>query len=383
MSPTTVATGIDLPLAPSCGSTILCSDTYRVLRGELSTTFFCLPESSPGWDHGFESVVHCQAHKAPYGPDFDAYVTQLTRIVARHLEILQPDVIHAQHLGFGLSLAFCRVAGNIPIVAVAHGTDVIAAAASTQALAALTEVVERSAEVVLPTEALRRQVDELTAGQWTAKLSVVGWGIPLDRVASMHRPSTARALRLLHAGRLDQNKSSVTAVEAMALTKRRHHLRIIGDGDQRESLRRRAIELGVSDQVSFSPFVQRHQLWATFADHDAFLFTTVGLEAFGLVGIEAQAHGLPVMYSAVAGLADSIGDSGLPYRPGDARQLSQAIDLLADDPGLRHSLSTQGIANAHRFDIHHTARGLAHISSRVRGYARVSGVNDPRIDKDA
>ncbi|MFI9327962.1 glycosyltransferase family 4 protein [Kitasatospora sp. NPDC052868] len=364
-----ITTGIDLPLEPSCGSMIFCSDLYGEMADRARTTFLALPPADPTWQHGFEETVLATAAKAPYGPGFGAYVDVLTTEVRRRLDQARPDAIHAQHLGFGLALAFVRAAQGTPVVAIAHGTDVIAAASDPLARDVLTEIVAGATTVVAPNTALAEKIGELTGHRYRDKTALVPWGIPLARAARPLRPTHTHTLRLLHAGRLDANKCTRTAIEAMALTGDRHELTIIGSGPERDALQQLTRELGLSERIRFAPFQPRQALWERFADFDAFLFTTSGVEAFGLVAIEAQAHALPVVYSDVAGMAQTLGAAGLPYSPGDAAELAQAIDKLAADHTLRTDLSTAGLANASCYDIAHSAQRLTAVTRDAIGAA--------------
>ncbi|MFC9683281.1 glycosyltransferase family 4 protein [Streptomyces sp. NPDC056948] len=356
-----ITTGIDLPLKPSCGSMIFCSDLYRQMAGRAHTTFLALPPADPAWQHGFAATLFASAAKAPYGPGFERYVEELTSEVQQHLAAHPADVVHAQHLGFGLALAFVRAA-QVPVIAIAHGTDVIAATDSPQARAVLTEIVDGATTVVAPNQSLARRINHLTDNQYTDKITLVPWGIPLAAAHRPPRPPSGHRLRLLHAGRLDANKHTITAIEALALTADRHELTVIGSGPELATLQDRARELGVTDQVTFIPFQPREQLWRSFGDFDAFVFTTAGLEAFGLVAVEAQAHGLPVLYAEIAGMASTLGSAALRFPVGDAEQLARTIDRLADNPSLRRRLSNTGPANAARYDIAHSADRLAELT---------------------
>jgi glycosyltransferase involved in cell wall biosynthesis len=364
-----ITTGIDLPLEPSCGSMIFCSDLYQHMSGRFSTTFLALPPASPAWRHGFDQTVLCGAVKAPYGPGFPRYADELTGEVRRLLAAQPADVIHAQHLGFGLALAFTRAAGDIPVIAVAHGTDVIAAAESRQARETLMEITESAAAVITPTASLARRIQELASSRIREKIAVVPWGIPLQRMPRPPLRAPGRALRLLHAGRLDGNKSTLTAIDAMALTSGQHELTIIGSGPALGSLRQRSQDLGLRGRVRFIPFQPRHSLWEQFGAFDAFLFTTAGLEAFGLVAVEAQARGLPVIYAGIEGMTGTLGAAGIAYPPGDAGQLALAVDKLAAAPSLHRELSVAGIANAARYDIARSADRIAEITQQVTGAA--------------
>lgn len=152
-------------------------------------------------------------------------------------------------------------------------------------------------------------------------------------------------------GRLDDNKSTITAVEALSLTDQPHHLTVIGEGTLQEHLQQRAVELGLRDRVHFVPFLPRAELWRLLPDFDAFVFTTTGLEAFGLVLIEAQAHGLPVVYSNLPGVKETLGGAGVPYTPGVPRSLTVALDGMGRAPHRRKALSKAALDNARRYDI--------------------------------
>lgn len=59
-------------------------------------------------------------------------------------------------------------------------------------------------------------------------------------------------------------------------------------------------------------------------------------EGFGMVAIEAAAHGLPTVAFATGGIVDAVaeGKSGHLVAPGDYRSLAQAaLQILTDDPG--------------------------------------------------
>ncbi|MEU9599831.1 glycosyltransferase family 4 protein [Streptomyces sp. NPDC048109] len=363
-----ILTGIDLPLEPSCGSTIWCSDVYARLASHSYDTVFAHLPGSGTWQHGFTATAELAARKAPYGPGFAAYADALTDEIRALVREHRPDLIHAQHLGFGLALAFARAAGGTPMVSVAHGTDVIAASEHEEGRAGLNEIVDASVSVIVPNAAMADEVNRLTDGRHTDRLVVVPWGVPLPAAPTAH-PRPGKHLRLVHAGRLDANKSTITAIDALALTTE-HQLTVIGSGGELETLTRRAAELGLADRVTFEPFLPRQDLFKRFGDFDAMLFTTRTLEAYGLVAVEAQAHGLPVLYSDVPGLAVTLGTGGLSFPPGDAAALASLIDNLAASPATRQLLHQAAIANALGYDVTHTAAHLAALSRTATEGAR-------------
>ncbi|MFJ3520449.1 MULTISPECIES: glycosyltransferase family 4 protein [unclassified Streptomyces] len=230
----------------------------------------------------------------------------------------------------------------------------------------LNEVAAASAAIVAPTFACADRIDRLTGHRFTDRLTVIPWRIHLRHARVRDRPPTGSGpLSLVHAGRLDDNKSTITAVEALALTHQPHHLTVIGHGIRRGHLEQRANELGLHERVHLDPFLPRAELWRRLPNFDAFVFTTRGMEAFGLVVIEAQAHGLPVAYSDLPGVREILGSTGVPYTPGDPRSLADALDEMSLDHHHHKALTEAALNNARRYDITTTGRRLRELTLRV------------------
>lgn len=360
-----ILTGINRTSEPSSGSMILVNDLYRAMP-ETRTTFLGRAPVDQTWKAAFNQLITLSTTKRPQGPDFAPYVQELTREVGALVAQVQPHAIHAQYLGFALSLAFTRTAGSIPILAIAHGPDVLAAERSASERKVMYEVAAASAAIVAPTSALADRIDRLTGRHFTDQLTVIPWGIRLNDARVRDQPPTgAGPLSLVHAGRLDDNKSTITAVEALALTNQPHHLTVIGKGSMSKDLEQRAVELGLRDRVQFGPFLPRAELWRRFPNFDAFVFTTKGLEAFGLVLIEAQAHGLPVAYSDLPGVREILGSTGVAYAPGDPSSLAVALDKMGRDFHRGKALTKAALKNAHQYDITVTGRQLRALTIRV------------------
>lgn len=360
-----VLTGINRPCMPSSGSMVLVNNLYAAMP-EIHTTFLGRAPVDQEWTAAFDQLITLATVKRPQGPQFEAYVRELTQEAGVLIEKIRPDAIHTQYLGFALSLAFSRAGRDIPIIAIAHGPDVMAAERSAAERELLNEVAAASTAIVAPTTALADRIDRLTGRRFTDRLTVIPWGIPLGEARVRRQPPAGTGpLSLVHAGLLTENKSTITALEALALTDQPHHLTVIGEGSLREHLEQRADELGLRERVHFDPFLPRAELWRRLPNFDAFVFTTSGLEAFGLVLIEAQAHGLPVVYSALPGVRETLGNAGVPYAPGDPRTLAVALDEMSRNPHQRAALSKAAIANARRYNITATARQIRDLTLRI------------------
>lgn len=74
-------------------------------------------------------------------------------------------------------------------------------------------------------------------------------------------------------------------------------------------------------------------------------------ESFGLVAVECQSVGTPVIASSTGGLVDIVQNeiNGLVVPPGDVGALAKAIDRLASSPQLRSELGAAGAERAKQF----------------------------------
>lgn len=116
-------------------------------------------------------------------------------------------------------------------------------------------------------------------------------------------------------------------------------LMIVGDGPHREALTRRAAERGVGEWVAFTGQVADADLPAHYAAGDVFAMPCRErhggreVEAFGIVFIQAQAVGVPVVAGGIGGVPDAVrdGETGVLVDGTDAASVTRAVgDLLAD-----------------------------------------------------
>jgi len=122
------------------------------------------------------------------------------------------------------------------------------------------------------------------------------------------------------------------------------------DDPEAQRFLRLADQLGVSDRVELRGAVPRERVPELLRSADV-VACCPWYEPFGLVAVEAMACGVPVVASAVGGLAESVidGQTGVhvPLRaPG---HIASAIRELLDDEARRRSLGAAGVRRASRF----------------------------------
>jgi D-inositol-3-phosphate glycosyltransferase len=127
-----------------------------------------------------------------------------------------------------------------------------------------------------------------------------------------------------------------------------------------QALQELAQRLGIQAQVRFVPPVDRATLalWYRAAD----LVTVPSYsESFGLVAVEAQACGTPVVAAAVGGLPYAIGDGGLLIDGHRTANWSAGLEGLLDDPGRRALMSRKAVEHASQFSWEHTTDQLLEV----------------------
>ncbi|WP_445170772.1 D-inositol-3-phosphate glycosyltransferase [Mycolicibacterium sp. Dal123E01] len=118
-----------------------------------------------------------------------------------------------------------------------------------------------------------------------------------------------------------------------------------------------ATELGIADRVTFLPPQSREQLVNVYRAADLVAVPSYS-ESFGLVAVEAQACGTPVVAAAVGGLPVAVADgvSGALVDSHDPARWAEAIaGLLQRDAD---ELSRAAVAHAQRFSWDNTVDGL-------------------------
>ena len=131
--------------------------------------------------------------------------------------------------------------------------------------------------------------------------------------------------------------------------------------------------LGIDDLVRFAPPVSRKDLPQWYRAADLVVVPSYS-ESFGLVALEAQACGTPVVATAVGGLRTAVADgiSGVLVDGHDPKAWSSVIARLLQEPQRRVLLSMGAIEHASHFGWDATARGTLDIYDQVIGAARTS-----------
>jgi len=197
-------------------------------------------------------------------------------------------------------------------------------------------------------------------------------------VARAHIGQPADALVVSFVGRIQPHKGPEVLIRATSelvkhtpLLRHRLIVNIVGGAsgantEEVDRLKELTTWLAIDDVVRFTPPVPREELPQWYRAADLVIVPSYS-ESFGLVALEAQACGTPVVATAVGGLRTAVADgiSGVLVDGHDPKAWSSVISRLLQEPQRRVLLSMGAVEHASHFGWDVTARGTLDIYDLV------------------
>lgn len=321
--------------------------------------FLVLAPARPG-DEAVDAALDVPVHRLPVRPDL-LVLRALPHIVRRTRHESFDVAFHVQWQTAFASLLARRLTGTPRRVAVTlHGKDTVfnpfGLPPLTWSYDALRRTAIGGADHVLPVSRfLGRRARALGAAE--ADITVV----PNATNPDVFYPDPAPGLReelgatgrplVLSAGRLVPKKGFDTAIRALNRVRREVPdvlLLIAGEGPERSFLDQLVRDLDLERHVHFLGSISQQELRHYYSEADVFLMagreTTEDVEGFGLVYLEANACGTPVVGARVGGVPDAVWDeeTGLLVPPDAPSATADALLRLLTSPALARRLGEQG-----------------------------------------
>jgi glycosyltransferase involved in cell wall biosynthesis len=275
-----------------------------------------------------------------------------------------PRLVHS-HWWFPNGVVGTWVSGlaHIPLVTTLHGTDVRLARTVGVAKPLFAHVLKHSAAVTTVSRWLKEETEALAPG-------VHPTVAPMPVATKLFGPGTSRdGDRLLFVGRLNQQKGVDQLLHAMGSMKTAASLDIVGDGPDRDSLKRLAQQLGLASRIRWHGQLSQSALPALYQRAAAVVLPFLD-EGLGLVAVEALLCETPVVAFDSGGLRDVIQHekTGLLVKPGDNAALASTLDDLLTREGRGSQLGRAGRLYAlSAFAPESAARRYAEIYRQVLG----------------
>jgi glycosyltransferase involved in cell wall biosynthesis len=224
--------------------------------------------------------------------------------------------------------------------------------------------------VLVPSASTKRDLVAL-AGIPEARISVVPWGVTLDRLGAGRVDGVCAAYGLadpflLYVGTMDRRKDYPTLLAALERLDSAISLAVVGTVIVgRTDFPERVHRLGLDRRVKVLGYVSDDDLLALYRAAAVFVYPSF-YEGFGLPVLEAMACGTPVVTYRTTSLPEVTGAAArLLDPPVTPDMLATEIRAVIEDPDLRRDLCARGLEQARRFDWRTTARLTAEVYEAV------------------
>jgi D-inositol-3-phosphate glycosyltransferase len=251
------------------------------------------------------------------------------------------------------------------------------------------QVVAAADRLIANTDAEARQLVTLYGAE-PERVTTVTPGVDLDVFRPGLRSRARRTLGLpgdavvlLFVGRIQPLKAPDVLVRAAARLadmdpslRRRLVVAVVGGPSGSglaapEHLHKLAASLGISDLVRFQPPAPQPDLVPWYRAADVTVVPSYS-ESFGLVALESQACGTPVVAAAVGGLRTAVDDgiTGILVAGHDPDDYARVLHGLVTEPRRRAALGRAAVAHARQFGWSATAARLVDVYGQVLAEAR-------------
>jgi glycosyltransferase involved in cell wall biosynthesis len=171
----------------------------------------------------------------------------------------------------------------------------------------------------------------------------------------------------LYLGRHNPHKNLERLINAFAALSncKDYELWLAGPSDRRYTpvLKAQVDQLGITHQVKFLDYIPDSELPIIINQAIALVFPSLW-EGFGLPVLEAMACGTPVITSNLSSLPEVAGDAAILINPYNTGEITEAMQAIGADSGLRSRLSSQGIAHSQQFSWEKTGKATSEVLSR-------------------
>jgi len=135
----------------------------------------------------------------------------------------------------------------------------------------------------------------------------------------------------------------LVAVKLLLEEGREFQLRVIGDGPERAALERAATARPLVGAIHFLGRIPTAEMAEELSRARAVVVPSLAGEVFGRAVAENMQRGLAVIASDLGSFREVLGNAGLLFRTGDAKDLARQIGRALDEPGLAANLGEQAL----------------------------------------
>jgi len=201
--------------------------------------------------------------------------------------------------------------------------------------------------IIAVSEFTARQVHDLL-GVERSRIHVVHHGVRRAVIEGTQTGADRERL-ILHVGAIQRRKNILRLVEAFEKVHPSWRLVLAGSaGFGADEILRRVESSSARERIELPGYVTPDRLVTLYAHAGVFAFPSLD-EGFGMPVLEAMAYGVPVVTSNRSALPEVAGDAALLVDPEDTAALTEGLQQLTNDAGLRARLAELGSQRAQAF----------------------------------
>ena len=262
--------------------------------------------------------------------------------IHRCIKQMQPDIVHVMTEPYVLAIPLLRMIMRLPpVILTANGTYAIAPLRDWRTRGLMQSAYRHVTHILaISTYTQKRMLADVPSVQKKTSLWTLGIEIPPSMPPRQHHVEK----QIVFVGGLKPRKGVRELIEACAVFQKisttPFHLHLIGsapDTGYVRGLKSRVADLGMKDHVTFHGQVPDDVLNQMYSDADLFSMLSIAegihFEGYGLVFLEANARGVPVVGPNDSGCTDVIVDGRCGYTadPKNPAQVAERMKWILED----------------------------------------------------
>lgn len=278
--------------------------------------------------------------------EFSGRKWKFSLVYLKNILFKKPDFVWFDHINLA-PLMVCAAILNIPYSMTVHGIEVWRPMSLLQRI-----VVYKAKHIICPSGHTKKRA--IRYSSVFKKASLCPWGLNIPKLSSSYNQTSVLGFgnrkTVLITGRMDMNeaysKGHRELIEAVYILKERLPeilLIVVGRGSAKPVFERSVVEKKIEGNVLFTGFIPDEKIHTYYEHCDVFAMPSRG-EGFGLVYLEAMAHGKPCIGSNVDATKEVIsdGETGFCVDPDNIEELAERLFQLLTDSGLRKRMGQAG-----------------------------------------
>lgn len=244
-----------------------------------------------------------------------------------------------------------------PLVVNIHGTDMLGQNLVSKFLGPFRSLLlHRANLIVVPSEFMKQKVIELTGLPIKKVFVSPSGGITIpEKIPS--KKSNDETFTIGYVGRITEKKGIFILLEGLSYFFKvnptfKWRLLVAGGGPEEKEFHSLVSKLNLEGNIIWNGPMPQNDLATLYDKLDVFVFPTLLEESLGLVGLEAMAHGVPVLGSKIGGLQEYIsnGENGFLFEPGDANKITELLEIFIKTQSNNRKMSSNALITAKKYE---------------------------------